>query len=78
MSNSARQTAPHEVPQGTRLVLHSCLPASLRGTADHRVASTQRYISDADWQAAETGALITTPWAVVDAAGATVARRWAA
>ncbi|MFE2212171.1 hypothetical protein ACFW93_09320 [Streptomyces canus] len=42
------------------------------------MASTQRHISDAGWEAAETGALITTPCAVVDAAGTTVARMSAA
>ncbi|MEU3337468.1 hypothetical protein [Streptomyces sp. NPDC006668] len=132
MSGSARQTAPHEVPPGMRLVLYACLPASLGETADHSVASARRYISGAGWEAVEThvdraapfesralcegwhnalaagkaagivtpllvmlghlegdranlaawqartGALITTPWAVVDAAGATVTRRSAA
>jgi hypothetical protein len=135
MSGSARQTAPHEVPPGTRLVLYACLPASLGEAADHSVASARRYVADAGWEAVETyvdraapfesralcegwhnalaaveqgkaagivtpllvmlghleedranlaawqartGALITTPWAVVDAAGTTVARRSAA
>lgn len=75
MSNIARRTAPHDVPPGARLVLRTCLPASLREAADHRVASAQQYISVADWEATEARALITTPWAVVDAAGTTVARR---
>ncbi|WP_431991939.1 hypothetical protein [Streptomyces albogriseolus] len=135
MSSSARQTAPHEVPPGTRLVLYACLPASLGEAADHSVASTRRYVADAGWQTVETyadraapfesralcegwhnalaaveqgraagivtpllvmlghleedrtnlaawqartGALITTPWAVVDAADSTALRRPAA
>ncbi|MFD5483263.1 hypothetical protein [Streptomyces hawaiiensis] len=130
-----RQTAPHEVPAGTRLVLYACLPASLGEIADHSVASTRRYVAAADWEAVETyvdraapfesralcagwhnamaaveqgraagivtpllvmlghleedrtnlaawqartGALITTPWAVVDAADSTALRRPAA
>ncbi|MCZ4506747.1 hypothetical protein O3Q52_00690 [Streptomyces sp. ActVer] len=132
MSSSVRQTAPHEVPQGTRLVLYACLPASLGKAADHSVASTRRYVTDAGWETVEThvdraapfesralcagwhnalaaveqgraagivapllvmlghleedrtnlaawqartGALITTPWAVVDAADSVVLRR---
>lgn len=135
MSSSARQTAPHEVPPGTRLVLYACLPASLGEAAAHSVASAQRYVADAGWEAVETyvdraapfesralcegwhnalaaveqgraagivtpllvmlghleedrtnlaawqartGALITTPWAVVDAADSTALRRPAA
>ncbi|MDX5564323.1 hypothetical protein PYK79_14630 [Streptomyces sp. ID05-04B] len=135
MSSTARQTAPHEVPPGTRLVLYACLPASLGEAADHSVASAQRYVDDAGWETVETyvdraapfesrvlcagwhnalavveqgraagivtpllvmlghleedrsnlaawqvrtGALITTPWAVVDAAKATAPRRSAA
>ncbi|MFD9109153.1 hypothetical protein [Streptomyces bottropensis] len=135
MSGSARQTAPHEVPPGTRLVLYACLLASLGEAADHSVASAQQYISGADWEEVEThvdraapfesrvlcegwhnalaaveqgkaagivtpllvmlghleedranlaawqartGALITTPWAVVDAADSTDLRRSAA
>jgi hypothetical protein len=135
MSGSARQTALHEVPPGTRLVLYACLPASLGEAADHSVASAQRYISGGGWEAVEThvdrvppfesralcegwhnalaaveqgkaagivtpllvmlghleedranlaawqartGALITTPWAVVDAADSMGARRSAA
>ncbi|WP_316749215.1 hypothetical protein [Streptomyces herbicida] len=135
MNSSARQTAPHEVPPGTRLVLYACLPASLGVAADHSVASTRRYVADAGWQTvdtyvdraapfesralcegwhnalaaveqgraagivtpllvmlghleedrtnlaawqARTGALITTPWAVVDAADSTALRRPAA
>jgi hypothetical protein len=54
MSSSARQTAPHEVPPGTRLVLYACVPASLGEAADHSVASAQRYISGAGWEAVET------------------------
>ncbi|WP_406437663.1 hypothetical protein OHB00_24705 [Streptomyces sp. NBC_00631] len=135
MSGSARQTAPHEVPPGTRLVLYACLPASLGEIADHSLASTRRYVADASCEVAEayvdraapfesralcegwhnalaaveqgraagivtpllvmlghleedrtnlaawqarTGALITTPWAVVDAADPTLLRRTAA
>ncbi|MEU9453075.1 hypothetical protein [Streptomyces sp. NPDC048277] len=135
MSGSARQTAPHEVPPGTRLVLYACLPASLGEIADHSLASTRRYVADAGCEVAEThvdraapfesralrggwqnalaaveqgraagivtpllvmlghleedrtniaawqartGALITTPWAVVDAADPTLLRRTAA
>ncbi|MFF7309580.1 hypothetical protein [Streptomyces sp. NPDC008137] len=130
-----RQTAPHEVPAGTRLVLYACLPASLGEIADHSVASTRRYVAGVGWEAVETyvdrvapfesralcegwhnalaaveqgratgivtpllvmlgylegdrtnlaawqartGALITTPWAVVDAAAPTALRRPAA
>jgi hypothetical protein len=36
MSSSARQTAPHEVPPGTRLVLYACLPASPCASGAHR------------------------------------------
>ncbi|MGZ3116812.1 hypothetical protein [Streptomyces sp. H62] len=54
MSGSARQTAPHEASPGTRLVLYACLPASLGEAADHSVASAQRYISGAGWEAVET------------------------
>ncbi|WP_425245394.1 hypothetical protein [Streptomyces sp. NEAU-NA10] len=132
MSSSVRQTAPHEVPPGTRLVLYACLPASLGEAADHSVASTRRYVTAAGWEAVETyvdraapfesralcegwhralaaveqrravgivtpllvmlghleedrtnlaawqartGALITTPWAVVDAVDSTTALR---
>ncbi|WP_254646498.1 hypothetical protein [Streptomyces sp. GbtcB6] len=135
MSGSARQTAPHEVSPGARLVLYACLPASLGEIADHSVASTRQYAADAGWEAVETyvdraapfesralcagwhnalaaveqgraagivtpllvmlghleedrtnlaawqartGALITTPWAVVDAAVPTLLRRTAA
>lgn len=135
MSGSAKQTAPHEVPSGTRLVLYACLPTSLGEVADHSVASTRQYVADAGWEAVEayvdraapfesralcegwhnalaaveqgraagivtpllvmlghleedranlaawqarTGALITTPWAVVDAADPTALRRTAA
>ncbi|MFE1050460.1 hypothetical protein ACFW5S_32670 [Streptomyces olivaceus] len=129
------QTAPHEVPSGTRLVLYACLPASLGEIADRSVASTRRYVAGAGWEVVETyvdraapfesralcegwhnalaaveqrratgivtpllvmlghlegdrtnlaawqartGALITTPWAVVDAAAHTALRRPAA
>ncbi|MGW2886418.1 hypothetical protein ACWDDN_13875 [Streptomyces griseoruber] len=135
MSRIARQTAPHEVPPGTRLVLYACLPASLGEVADHSVTSTRRYVADAGWEAVETyvdraapfesralcegwhnvlaaveqgraagivapllvmlghleedktnlaarqtrtGALITTPWAVVDAADSTALQGLAA
>ncbi|WP_432033705.1 hypothetical protein [Streptomyces antibioticus] len=54
MSSSARQTAPIEVPPGTRLVLYACLPASLGEVADHSVASTRRYVADAGWEVVET------------------------
>jgi hypothetical protein len=54
MSSSARQTAPHKVPPGVRLVLYACLPASLGEAADRGVASAQRYVADADWEAVET------------------------
>jgi FxLD family lantipeptide len=50
MSSSAKQTAPHEVPSGARLVLYACLPASLGKAADHSVASTRRYVADAGWE----------------------------
>jgi hypothetical protein len=50
MSSSAKQTAPHEVPPGVRLVLYACLPASLGKAADHSVASTRRYVADAGWE----------------------------
>ncbi|MGV9564459.1 hypothetical protein [Streptomyces sp. NPDC003480] len=133
--SSVRQTAPLEVPPGTRLVLYACLPASLGEAADHSVASTRRYVVDAGWEAVETyvdraalfesralcegwhnalaaveqgraagivspllvmlghleedrtnlvawqartRALITTPWAVVDAVGSAALRRPAA
>ena len=135
MSSSARQTAPNEMPPGTRLVLYACLPASLGEAADHSVAGARRYIADSGWEAVETyvdraapfesralcegwhsalaaveqgraagivspllvmlghleedranlaawqartGALITTPWAVVDSAESAASRRSAA
>jgi hypothetical protein len=54
MSRSVRQTAPHEVLPGTRLVLYACLPASLGEVADYSVASTRRYVADAGWKVVET------------------------
>lgn len=66
MSSSARQTAPHGVPPGTRLVLYARLPASLGEAAEHSVAGARRYVADAGWEA------------VADSAGSAALRRPAA
>ncbi|MFI1563869.1 hypothetical protein ACH4ZX_12550 [Streptomyces sp. NPDC020490] len=53
MSSSVRQTAPPEVPPGTRLVLYACLPPSLDATADNSVRAARRYARQAACEVVE-------------------------